>query len=64
MSGKGLSTEELEALPRYIVLIQDAEGWTEERGHRTEPMMHSAVLLEDVKTLLEDAEEPPEEPGG
>lgn len=39
-------------LPRYIVLVQAPEGWTSAKGHASEPKMHEAVLLADVRDML------------
>lgn len=35
----------VDALPRYVILIQGADGWTADRGHTVVPVMHEAVLL-------------------
>jgi hypothetical protein len=48
-----ITREELEALPRYILMLQPPDGWTKERGRTSEPVAHEVVKLADVLALLD-----------
>lgn len=49
-----MTREQLEALPRYILMLQPPDGWTKERGRSSEPVAHEAVKLADVLALLDE----------
>jgi hypothetical protein len=45
--------QQIEALPRYILMLQPPDGWTKERGRSSEPVAHEAVKLSEVLALLD-----------
>lgn len=38
----------VEALPRFVLVTQDREGWTKAKGRASDPVMNEVVLLADV----------------
>ena len=45
----------IEALPRYVAVVQDREGWTRERGPEGQPVMWECVMLADLRQLFDQA---------
>ena len=49
-----MTAEQAKALNRYIVLLQDRDGYSHAEGWPTEPVMVEVVKLSDVLALLEE----------
>jgi hypothetical protein len=48
--------EAIDTLPRYVVVVQPAQGWTKEHGRESQPVIHEAVLLADVRGAVGDGD--------
>lgn len=43
---------EIETLSQFVIVIQDREGWTPERGPAGQPVCMKGVLLEDAEAAV------------